>query len=390
MRSDVFALLLSTVALPAAAQVAEEPGQQSDTIVITGQRLEDSQSALDACIARNCPPIEEITATVRHAENAFVAGDYKVANETLRKGLARNRQHEAVAPIAVSELIRARSQVAAHLGLTDLSRVAAIDNARMLRKQVGETHPNSLVAAAEVSDALVRSGRPDAAREHYAKLAKKARRQNEVGFEGFVRLRLAALEIAIAERTVTGAPTRAMETLDTLIASTIPEQRVYADAARMLKAGFLARRGDDGALEAAITQVRTSPERPPQLLFAPAIDVDDRRLPGMSPRPQLHAVDDNWADIGFFVRPDGRTGDVQILRTGKQFERPWADRVIASIAGRRYAPRSVAATDPGSFRVERFTYTADYRTNTGSRMVVRSDSPKILRLDLTVEKTAAK
>lgn len=237
---------------------------------------------------------------------------------------------------------------------------------------------------------LVRSGRPEAARQHYSKLARDARQRGDRGFESFLLLRRSALELTLAERMVTPAGPRTLDTLDSLIASDLPENRTYADAARMVKAGFMARRGDEDALEAAIVQIRTSPDKPPQLLYAPAIKLDVRPAASTPNARFLDAVDDNWADIGFFVKPDGYTADVQILRTGKQFEKPWADRVMTSIAGRRYAPRAMAATDPGSFRVERFTYTSDHQIDFGSRLVVRPNRPTIQRVDLTVEQTASR
>ena len=56
------------LALPAAAQNA--PSQNDgQTIVVTGQRLEDTRRALEACLARKCPPLEDMAATMAHTED---------------------------------------------------------------------------------------------------------------------------------------------------------------------------------------------------------------------------------------------------------------------------------------------------------------------------------
>ncbi|MBY0520751.1 MAG: hypothetical protein K2P79_10030, partial [Sphingomonas sp.] len=68
------ALLAATAICPAAARQAPV-----NDVVVTGQRLSETERALKACIARKCPVEEDIAATLRHAENLFVAGRYQQA-----------------------------------------------------------------------------------------------------------------------------------------------------------------------------------------------------------------------------------------------------------------------------------------------------------------------
>jgi hypothetical protein len=76
------ALTLGASAALATAQQAPAPAAANSPptrdVVVTGVRLKDTEAALKACIARKCPPKEDIDATMAHAENEFVAGDYQV------------------------------------------------------------------------------------------------------------------------------------------------------------------------------------------------------------------------------------------------------------------------------------------------------------------------
>ena len=76
-------------------------------------------TTLRACLERKCPPDEDIAATLAHAENLFVAGDYEKARAVLRRSLGRNRKHSDRYPVPVSDLYRANALVANHLGFEE-------------------------------------------------------------------------------------------------------------------------------------------------------------------------------------------------------------------------------------------------------------------------------
>ena len=73
----LFALASASPAL-AQQQRAEDP-QDNAAIVVTGTPLAESAKRLKDCIARHCPPKEDIDASLAHAENQFIAGDYLTA-----------------------------------------------------------------------------------------------------------------------------------------------------------------------------------------------------------------------------------------------------------------------------------------------------------------------
>jgi hypothetical protein len=125
------------------------------------------------------------------------------------------------------------------------------------------------------------------------------------------------------------------------------------------------------------------------------------KMPDVSTRSEGHGsvtrlmstdnVDDQWVDVSFWVAPDGRTTDVDVLRASPSFSGLWAKPIIESVKGRRYAPLKMDRSDPGILRVERYTFTSRWTTVTGSRMRVREAEPRIEMLDLsTDEKTDAK
>src|SRR5687768_8888658 len=110
--------LLPLLALSAVAQAqAQAPNEGSgQTIIVTGTSLSQSERNLRDCLARNCPPDEDIEATLGHAENLFVAGDYETARRVARSSLDRNNGHADRFPVPVSDLYRASSRISAHLG----------------------------------------------------------------------------------------------------------------------------------------------------------------------------------------------------------------------------------------------------------------------------------
>ncbi len=73
-------VLLSALAIAAAAPppkpASPRPASAEQEIVVTGVSLESSERALRECLARKCPPKEDIAASLADAENLFVGGKY--------------------------------------------------------------------------------------------------------------------------------------------------------------------------------------------------------------------------------------------------------------------------------------------------------------------------
>ena len=108
----------------------------------------------------------------------------------------------------------------------------------------------------------------------------------------------------------------------------------------------------------------------------------------MTEHPDLvpaNDFDDNWVDVGFWVTPDGKVNDAEVLRSrGDTF---WAQPLLRSVQGRIYSPSS----DPdGTYRVERYTWTSLWEyDHTGTHMRQRSAAGRIEFLDLTAEPQTA-
>jgi hypothetical protein len=83
-----------------------------------------------------------------------------------------------------------------------------------------------------------------------------------------------------------------------------------------------------------------------------------------------------WIDVGFWVQPNGRVSHVEILR--RKGDPDWAAPLLRAIGGRLYAP----AREP-AYRLERYSYTAGYEAQTGTRIRQRSPRARVEYLDLT-------
>ena len=70
------------------AQAASPPAGSQDEIVVTGRRAEE---ALAECLARKCPPAEEIEASLQASVEQFADGRYAHARRTLQTAIRRNR-----------------------------------------------------------------------------------------------------------------------------------------------------------------------------------------------------------------------------------------------------------------------------------------------------------
>ncbi|MEG8053920.1 hypothetical protein QP185_12790 [Sphingomonas aerolata] len=151
----------SATGTTAAPVTAEEK-----TIVVVAKRLQDTGRALAACIARQCPPKEEIDASLAHAENQFLAGDYQAAQATLWKARGRNMRYREELPVDVADLLRAGSRVAAANGLADVSRITAIDSLDALKSGLPATDYRIFSQRLAVGD-LVLSERPDNCRARH-------------------------------------------------------------------------------------------------------------------------------------------------------------------------------------------------------------------------------
>lgn len=395
LRLKALALVAALATTPAfAQQKSPDPATTGPDIVVTGMTLKDAKAALAACIARQCPPDKDIDATLAVAETQFVAGDYAEARATMLKSLGRNRRYGKTYPVPVSDLLRADARVAAHLGETEAYRVGTISMLRTLRAGLPKGDARIFGAQIEVADSFAKTGQIEAALSGYRQVAKEAHAAALPRTEGFARLRAALLYSALSIRRRDAYAQAAIDATDDLIREPNPEMAPFVQAAKLLRLTTAVKAGTPGAMDRLVTEYRQAGAgvTVPVLLYAPKVEL--RQLSGVEgaggdPRNQIpfYDLDNQWIDVSFVIGADGKVTDAEVLRQSPKVRTDWAKPILAAVAARRYAP--LAAQTPDLLRVERYTLTSEWGTETGSNIRVRSPIPRIEIVDLSRDSSTA-
>lgn len=385
MMASIPALLLAVIALAQPAPV------ESDTIVVTGVRLQDYRDQLATCLARNCPPNEDIDATLALAEALFVAGEYRDARTAIRASLSRNRNEAHAYPEPVADLYRANALVARSLGL---DRDAASSTREILRSlQTGlptEDHRH-FTARLEIAQSMIAFGQYEQARRALDELAERARAAGREDVAAMAELR--AIWVSYLQAPHGTARRRLVE----LSEATDPRRRILSIGAKMLLVRIYSEQGETARADALVAELGRGSERR-RLLFSPPYEL----LQADSPAAQRQRVEqvmgtsggllltsdlnqlipgnfeDKWIDVGFWIRPDGRIDSMEVLRR-RGDDISWANPLLQSIRGRRY---STTSGGESTYRLERYTYTSGYEMRTGSHTQQRSPRARIEYFDL--------
>lgn len=384
-------LLLATAAL-----LVAQPALAND-IVVTGKPLKDTAADLAECIKRGCPPNEDMAATIAHAENQFVSGDYEGARKTLHASLGRNRKHGKEYPLELSNVLRANGRVAEHLGEARDFQLSTLDMRDTLKEGFGENDFRTLVAQVEVGDSRAKLGYPDEAERIYRDVEKRAFDAKQFRVASFARLRLTLLAQARFEDDPNARNAAALDSrLAGLIDSPLPDSGDFVMAAKVLRARKDRRAGSTASTDELVKAFASSGgvTRPVLLFAEPVGKIDPTegqtgRADGVSGQaPAWTRWSSNrygqWVDIGFWIGQDGKVSDVEVLRQKGSVD--WAKPVMKSIARRVYAPlRQDGDSTPGFYMVERYTLTARVAEGeeTGTRLRVREARPRIEMLELT-------
>lgn len=383
---------------------------ESGTIVVTAIRLEATAAKLKACIAQHCPPIDDIAASLAHAENQFVAGDYRGARSTLLAARGRDRRYAAQYPVAVAGLLRANARIAAHLGEKDAFQLGTIDTLSALKSGLPEQDPQILGARIELGDMWRRLGDSGEAARIYRSVISQARDAGEINVQGLAMLRLATLLDAL--ESAPGKISRgAQQLINEMTSNKDPRYQVFAQAAKLLVIRLALRDGDPGADSALNSLLKeVAPTETPVLVYGPSLS--DRitysrsairsALGGSGARSSVptrtefnnlstEEFDNQWIDISFYVAPDGHVEDAQILRQSAKLSDSigWVPAIVDIVAARRYLPLKLDPSDPGVLRVERYTRASFYEYSTGSRLRQRSADGYIEMTDLSIDKRIA-
>lgn len=384
---------LSRWFIGAAALVALPNIVVAQDIIVKGKSLAASAAALEECLKRDCPPDQDIRATLAHAENLFVSGDYESARGTLRASLGRNRKHGAEFPIQVSDLLRANSRVAEHMGEGRDYQLSTLSVRDVLKKSLGADDFRTLVAEIEVGDSRAKLGFPTEAERIFRTVEKRAIELKHYRIASFARLRLATMARKAFDAEPTGANrTELDKRLNLLIDAPLPDGEEFIMAAKVLKARIDRKRGSSDTTDELVRQfaAKGGADRPLLLFSEPLarIDLGERtQADGDSARPSWTRVSTNrygqWVDIGFWIGQQGRVTDVEVLRS--QGDPAWSKPLLGNISRRIYAPlKSGGESSPGFYMIERYTLTARVVDGeTGTRLRTREATPRIERLDLT-------
>jgi hypothetical protein len=380
-------ILLAALLLASAADAAPPPPPQPEqTIVVTGTPLRDTERALRECLARKCPPNEDINASLAHAENLFVAGKYMDARSVTRAAIGRNHGYRKTYPVDVSDLYRANSRISAHLGEGRDYELSVTEMHRTLDDAFAKTDPRVIDADLEWADMYASFGRLDRARQILEAAEKKASDGGRPDLAGIARVRAAWLY------EIGGDTWLARQELARIAANRTPEGRLGRMSALVLLARLDRKEGKADSSNALIEEMRGLHSKQPILLFAPKIDTTQRLAEGDDAGGDSGSTtrlmptdnfDDRWADIGFWVTPEGKVSEPEILRS--HGAPTWTKPLLRSISGRIYSPTT---EEGGTYRVERYSYTSRWMEVTGSRMRQRSPNPRIEYVDLTPDPPA--
>jgi hypothetical protein len=397
MLSALSSFLLAALSGTAMAQPRAGPAPQAQqgapqTIVVTGERVADFRNRLAACLARHCPPNEDIDATTALAEVLFVDGEYREARTVLLASIGRNRHHAAQYPEPVSDLYRANALVARHLGFDLDAQRSTWEILHALQRGIPVEDGRHFTARLEVVESLIAFGEYYQARQQLRELQERARAAGRDDVVATAELREIWLQY------LQGPDNNAIvRQLTDLAASTEP-RRSYG--AKMLLIRIYNARGQRREADRLIAQLGGSGTHR-RLLFAPdyvlaqqdngaANSANGRTMQSTAnarpPRPderasQLMAAnnadrmtdlfDDQMIDVGFRIKPDGTVADVQIVN--RRGSPGWDTPLVQSIAGRRYA---IAEDGSETYRLERYTYTSERRITGLTATRISNRSPR--------------
>lgn len=368
---------------PAAGTPAPaDPG----TIIVTGRRIQDYRAALEACLARHCPPNEDIDATTALAEALYLGGQYHEARTALRESISRNRREARNFPEPVSDLYRANARVARALGMDRDAEYSTLEILRSLQTGLPTEDYRHFTARFEIVQQMTAFGQYDRAERMLRDIAMRGAAAGRDDVVAMAELRLLWIDHMQGPR---GGPPSSR--LLAMARSPDPQRSI---GARILLVRIYAERSDNAAADRLIAELGRSSQRR-QLLFNPPYellqseDVAGRRdrvnaiLQGETISSNigdrvLESFENKWIDVGFWIRPDGRVEDLEIVRRRNRTD--WADPLLRSIRGRRYA----ASDGVSTYRVERYTYTSGYDDQgTATRTATRSPRARVEYFDLS-------
>ncbi|MDF2603622.1 hypothetical protein [Sphingomonas sp.] len=360
----------------------------SGDIVITGKRLEEAHSA---CVRGGCTPLRDAQASIALAESRFHAGGYLEAKRLLAAAIARNKNNAASDPKPVAAIYEAYATVALHEGNQEDYKSAVGRQVRTLRDNLPADDHAVVTATTALGDMWLKLG--DA---RQADLVYHATEQDALRDGREVPAMLAGMKrawLAFAQ----GRKAEARRKLEELGARPVAQRSGYRTALQVLQLRIAAKDANDAEISELVGAVSQSQADDPTLVWAPKYDLDNAALhseaaksrrpgafePAVSNYADLASEFDQiqWIDVGFWIRPDGRTAEAEVLRGSNSH--PWSDSVLKQVGGRRYTASGAAPNSDGVYKVERFTRSSEYIAPKGSMIRRRVATGSFEVLDLT-------
>ena len=373
----------------------QAPAPPQRDVIVTGERLKRLH---DQCAAGRCTPLRDAQASIAWAEAQFREGRYVDAKRTLRNAAARNGRHAATDPKPVAAIYEAYATVSWQEGDQQAYRKATAARVRTLRGNLPANDPYVRTAALALGEMWLRVDQPLEAQRAF----ERAERDAVAHGHGDVAVRARLSRARVRHLLMDQAGARALlRSAEALPGADEPRSRGAIRAMRLRFALTGTGSGADPAeRDRLAAELAGAGFTRPVLVWAPPyprtpLDLADtarslQRSLATSPGdlfvdtgPEVSDLDGiRWADIGFWIRPDGRTAEAEVLRGSRGSG--WAAPYLRQVAGRRYtATAGVAADAPGAYRIERFTLRSNYVVPKGSFIRRRAGAGKLEILDLT-------
>ncbi|WP_226341711.1 hypothetical protein [Sphingomonas sp. NIC1] len=373
--------MIAVAVLLQVAQMASGPAPTPDPdIIVSGKTTAEAKRILEACIADRCTPDKEIKASLVYATRQMLDGDYPAARQTLLNARHRNAAFDKTYPLQVSDLHRALTRLSTLDGWRDSARLSAVDATDALRAGLPSGDPTILSQRLFSASQLAREGRIIGATQIYNDVADKARQRGQYAVEAQALFDGAVLYATLASLDPVYRNS-AQEWADRITHRTEPEfveMRSGLSLLRTKLAALAAKPQDRAAIYSA---AQPADGNAAILLDEPKLQVlpDDQQLAGGMAREGVP----EWADVGFWVRPDGSVADLAVVRQSEARPGSWLGEKLKAVSGRRYAPLQGSVGARGLYRVERYSLVHVVQSTIGTHMPVRARIGEIDTMDMT-------
>ncbi len=351
-------------------------------IVVSGKRLAD---AYEACVEQTCSTLRDAQVSIAYAEQQFRQGAYQRARKMLAAAVARNKQNAATDPKPVAALYEAYATVSLHDGEMDVFKRAVAGQVRTLRENLPANDPAVMAAAFATGDMWVSLGNGRAAESSYRAVERQAMADGNATLAILATLRRVGLAKARND------PAGAARLLAEANARPAAADPVLRSVLQVVRLRIAAQQADDGQVDRLVREISHDTATRPVLIWGPPYEPTAQaaardaaaKFDLLNPVPprssDLNPI--QWVDIGFWIKPDGRTDDAEILRGSRSTG--WAGYLIKQVSGRRYTGTPALEGGHGVYRIERFSLRGTYQTPIDSNIRRRSGPSELQVLDLT-------